>query len=94
MIFEDIIWFDKVVDKIAWKHKIIPAEVEGVLTDRSTKHFFVEKGKIENENLYNALGRTESGRYLSIFYIKKLGNRALIITARDMNKTEKKRYGK
>ena len=80
MIFEDIIWLDKVVDKIAWKHQIVPAEVEEVLTDKSTKNFFVEKGKIEDESLYNAIGRTESGRYLSIFYIKKLGNRALIIT--------------
>jgi hypothetical protein len=43
---------------------------------------------------YNALGRTESGRYLSVFFIRKLGNKALIITARDMNTRERKRYEK
>jgi len=53
-----------------------------------------ESGKVEGEDLYNALGRTESGRYLSVFFIRKLGNKALIITARDMNTRERKRYEK
>ncbi len=51
-------------------------------------------GKVEGEDLYNALGKTEEGRYLSIFFIKKLGNKVLIITARDMNQRERKRYEK
>lgn len=58
------------------------------------KIFWTEKGKVEGEHLYNALGRTESGRYLSVFFIRKLGNRALIVTARGMNRSEKGRYGK
>jgi predicted NBD/HSP70 family sugar kinase len=41
-----------------------------------------------------ALGRTESGRCLSVFFIRKLGNKALIITARDMNTRERRRYEK
>ena len=53
-----------------------------------------EDGKVEGEHLYNALGRTSGGRHLSIFFIKKLNNKALIITARDMNNIERKRYGK
>jgi len=44
--------------------------------------------------LYNVLGKTKEGRYLSIFFIKKLGNMALIITARDMNQRERRRYEK
>lgn len=51
-------------------------------------------GKVEGEHLYNALGRTNSGRYLSIFFIEKLNNKALIVTARDMNNNEKKKYEK
>jgi uncharacterized DUF497 family protein len=43
---------------------------------------------------HNALGRTEAGRYLSVFFIRILGNKALIITARDMNRNERKRYEK
>ena len=56
--------------------------------------FRKEKGKVEGEHLYNALGKTEAGRFLSVFFIKKFGNKALIVTERDMNKSERKRYGK
>ena len=68
-------------------------EVEEVLTGKP-RIFKKELGKVEGEDLYNALGRTENGRYLSVFFIKKLGNRALIITARDMDRNERRRYEK
>lgn len=90
---EDIIWFDTIAEKLAWKHNILTSEVEEVLTG-SCRIFKKETGKVEGEHLYNALGKTGSGRYLSIFFIKKLKNKALIITARDMNKAERKRYEK
>jgi hypothetical protein len=57
------------------------------------KVFRKEKGKVEGEHLYNALGKTEAGRFLSVFFVRKLGNKALIVTARDMNTSERKRYG-
>ena len=44
--------------------------------------------------MYNALGTTESGRHLSVFFIHKLTNDALILSARDMDKKERRRYGK
>jgi len=90
-IIYDIIWLDAIVEKLAWKHKVLPSEVEEVLTG-NYKIFRRESGKIEGENVYNALGRTNQGRFLSIFFIKKLNSRILIITAREMNKNEKKRY--
>ncbi len=68
-------------------------EVEEVLTG-NCRIFKRESGNIEGEDLYNALGRAESGRYLSVFFIRKLNNKALIITARDMNKRERIRYEK
>jgi len=43
-------------------------------------------------DLTHALGKTETGRYLSVFFIRKLDNRALIVTARDMNNNERRRY--
>ena len=92
-IIEDIIWLDRIVEKLAWKHNILPSEVEEVLSG-GCKIFRKEKGKVEGEHLYNALGRTESGRYLSVFFIRKLGNKALIVTARGMNRNERGRYGK
>jgi uncharacterized DUF497 family protein len=81
------------VEKLAWKHGVLPYEVEEILTGKC-RIFKRESGKIEGEDLYNALGRTKSGRYLSVFFIKKLTNKALIVTARDMNKRERSRYEK
>jgi uncharacterized DUF497 family protein len=90
---DDIIWLDRIVDKLAWKHNILPSEMEEVLGGEC-RIFRKEKGKVEGEHLYNALGGTEAGRLLSIFFIRKLGSKALIVTARDMNDSERKRYGK
>jgi len=93
IIINDIIWLDSIVEKIAWKHGILPHEVEEVLSV-NFRLFKRESGNIEGEDLYNALGKTEAGRYLSVFFIKKLNNKALIITARDMNDRERRRYEK
>lgn len=92
-VIKDIIWLNKIVEKLAWKHNIVPLEVEEVLRG-SCRIFKKERGKVEGEHLYNALGRTKAGRYLSVFFIKKLRNNALIITARDMNERERRRYEK
>ena len=72
---------------------MLPHEVEEVLSG-NCRIFKREIGKVEGEDLYNALGRTEGGRYLSVFFIRKLTNKALIITAREMNKYERRRYEK
>ena len=58
------------------------------------QNFPKRKSKVEGEHLYNALGKTDSGRYLSVSFIRKLGNKALIVTARDMNRNERGRYCK
>ena len=92
-IIDDIIWLDRIVEKLAWKHNVLPSEVEQTLNG-NCRIFRKEKGKVEGEHLYNALGKTESGRFLSVFFVRKISNKALIITARDMNKSERKRYEK
>lgn len=92
-VIDDIIWLDAIIEKITWKHQVLPSEVEEVFTGQC-RIFKKESGKVEGEHLYNALGRTRDGRYLSVFFIKKLDNKALIITARDMNKNERKKYEK
>lgn len=93
LLIDDIVWLDTIIDKLAWKHAVFTHEVEEILSGKC-KIFKKEDGDIEGEDLYNALGRTDSGRYLSIFFIKKLNNKALIITAREMNKNERRRYEK
>ncbi len=91
MVIEEIIWFEAIVDKLAWKHNVLPKEVEETLAG-NCRIFRKEKGKVEGEDLYNALGQTASGRYLSVFFIRKLNRNALIVTARDMTEQERKRY--
>jgi uncharacterized DUF497 family protein len=68
-------------------------EVEEVFK-HPPRYRFIESGDIENENLYTALGRTEAGRYLIIFFVHKSTGEALVISARDMTQKEKKSYGK
>jgi len=55
---------------------------------------FAEKGVVENEDVYAALGRTYAGRYLAVFFVYKPGTAtAIIISARNMTPKERKRYG-
>ncbi|MBI5969556.1 MAG: BrnT family toxin [Deltaproteobacteria bacterium] len=90
-VIDDIIWLETVVEKLAWKHNVLTSEAEEVLVG-DCRIFKKENGKVEGEHLYNALGKTTGGRYLSVFFIRKLDNKALIVTARDMNRRERNRY--
>lgn len=93
MRIEGIIWLRQVVDKLALKHQVEPEEVEQTLTNKP-KIRFVEKGERKREDVYMALGRTDSGRYLSILFIYKRTKEALVLSARDMARKERKIYGK
>jgi len=89
----EIIWLDPVVAKLAWKHAVLPNEVEEVLKGRC-RIFRWESGTVEGEDLYNALGETKAGRRLSVFFVRKAVSKALIVTAREMNQRERKRHEK
>jgi uncharacterized protein len=93
MNIEGIIWLRNIVDKLAFKHHVETYEVEEVLAGRA-KFRFVEKGDRENEDIYMALGQTDSGRYLAILFIHKRTKEALILSARDMAEKERKLYGR
>ena len=88
-----IIWLQKIVDKLVSKHHIIKEEVEQVFGN-SPQYRFLEHGEIEGEDIYAAYGRTDAGRYVTIIFIQKFKSRVLIISARDMDKKERKQYGK
>jgi hypothetical protein len=81
------------VDKLAVKHQVEPYEVEAIFDNRPQIRF-VEKGEREGENVYLALGQTDAGRYLSVFFIYKLTQEALVLSARDMARKERRRYGR
>ena len=93
MKINGIIWLESVIDKLLWKHHVTTDEVEEVF-NRSPRHRFLEKGDVEGEDLYSALGRTEAGRYLTVYFLHKSTGEALIISARDMKKKERRLYGK
>ena len=93
MRIEGILWLRSVVDKLVFKHKVEVHEVEEVFSD-NPKFRFVEKGVRKGEDVYLALGITGSGRYLSVLFVYKQMGDALILSARDMAKKERKQYGK
>ena len=88
-----IIWREDVIDKLARKHNVTTDEVEEVL--RVARRFrFIETGDVEGEDLYAALSQTAAGRYLIVYFVYKTTGDALIISARNMTKKEKKSYAK
>lgn len=84
---------DAVIDKLSEKHSVDLSEVIEVLQSKATFRF-VEKGHRRGENVYAALGQSEAGRYMIVFFILKVGNRALILSARDMTSSERRRHEK
>lgn len=91
MYIDDFIWLSNVVDKLATKHGVTPEEVEEVFFHQP-RFRFVESGHREGEDVYAALGQTDAGRYLIVFFVRKPGNRALILSARDMDEKERRLY--
>lgn len=88
-----LIWLEEIVEKVARKHSVSREVVRQVIMN--SKHFrFVEKGHRAGENVYSALGQTEAGRYLTVFFVYKKREQALILSARDMTNAERIRYDK
>ena len=91
MYIDDFIWLPDLAEKIAVKHHVSEEETEEVFFNRPY-YRFVEYGYEKGEDVYSASGQTDSGRYLIVFFINKPENTALILSARDMDKKERKRY--
>ncbi len=91
MIIYEIIWKQKFVDKLASKHRVSIEEAEEVLGGKPLIRK-VGRGRIKGENVYAAYAQTNTGRFLIVFFINKEGNRALPISARDMDSSERRYY--
>ncbi len=91
MNIDDFIWLPTIVDKLESKHGVMPDEVEEVFFNKP-RFRFVETGLRAGEDVYSASGRTSGGRYLIVFFIRKESDYALIISARDMDRMERRRY--
>ncbi len=53
---------------------------------------YKEAGYKAGENVYAAFGRTNDGRFLSVFFVYTQDKRAIIVSARDMSEKERKKY--
>lgn len=93
MKIKECLWLDKFVDKIIRKHNVSLEEVEHVLSKDPVIQR-LEGGHVKGEDLFIGFGRTDAGRYLSILFVLKKDKRALVISARDMTKRERRKYGK
>lgn len=93
MEVREIIWLDTFVEKLWRKHRVRVDEVEEVLSEQLQVRR-VARGDVAGEDVCSAMGQTEGGRYLTVFFVLKAGARALVISARDMNPKERRQYAK
>lgn len=91
MFIDDFIWLHDILYKNSSKHGVNQDEVEEVFFNKP-RFRFVEKGIRINEDVYSASGLTDSGRYLIVFFIYKRNNKALILSAREMDHKERRIY--
>jgi len=89
----DFIWLEEIVEKLEVKHGVIPEEVEEIFANRP-RITRMERGRFQGEDVYRALGQTNAGRYLAAFFIHKRTDDALILSARDMDRKERKAYAR
>ncbi len=91
MQLREIIWRDTFVDKLEAKHGVGTDEVEQVLFAKPHVRK-AQKGRVKGEDLYAAYGRTDGGRFLIVFFIRKRERAALPISAREMTNSERRYY--
>jgi uncharacterized DUF497 family protein len=89
----ECLWKQRFIEKLESKHGVSTHEVEEVFGNRP-RVSLVEKGDVQGENLYRALGQTDAGRHMVVFFIYKGRGRALPISARNMDAKERKSYAR
>jgi len=92
-LIKGFIWPAHIIEKCLAKHGVSPDEAEEAFSNYPRFKFW-ENGDVAGEDFFQCLGRSDAGRYLTVFFIFKMTGEALIISARDMDAKEKKRYGK
>jgi len=94
MHIDYIVCPENIEDKIISKHNVTVREVRKLLLSKPRIRF-AEKGHIAGNDVYVAFGQTFGGRYLRAYFVYKPERAtAIIISARDMSKRERKAYGR
>lgn len=78
-------------DKIEVQHAIAWSEVDEVFETAPHVELIVASDQY-GEPRYAALGQTDAGRYLYVVFVPIEGTRAKVITAREMDNSERRRY--
>jgi len=89
----EIIWLPVVEDKLASKHRLSTDEAEEAFASNPLITF-IERGRVQGEDVYAAWGRTDAGRYVVAFFIWKLAGDALVLSAGDMTDKERRYYAR
>ena len=55
MYIDEFIWLPDIIEKLAVKHQVTPEEIEDVFFNRPMIRFH-EKGHVQGEDTYTALG--------------------------------------
>lgn len=88
-----LVWTDENIEHIA-RHQVTPEEVEEVCFSEQAP--LVRRGRGSqrrgSRRLYYILGQTESGRYLFIVLRLLEKGDGWVVTARDMDSSERKMY--
>jgi uncharacterized DUF497 family protein len=84
-------WSEEIASSLQRKHNIDRDEVESLISG-NPKFRFVEKGYRPDGDVYAALGQTEAGRYLIVFFSHIQEGHARILCARDMKRAERQKY--
>ncbi len=88
-----IVWYRNFEEKIWNKHHVTVDEVEEALQNRKRVRR-AGRGHVRGEDVYLALGQTDAGRYLAVFFVYKKSHDAIVISARDMDAKERREYGR
>ncbi len=91
MRIREIIWKQRFVAKLLAKHGVSTDEAEEVLYAKNVSRK-VGRGRVRGQDVYAAFAQTQSGRYLVLIFINKGHGVALPISARDMDRSERKYY--
>lgn len=85
---DELLW-DEWNEEHIQTHGVEPHEVEEVVFDPGS---VVLRTRGRRQRRYIALGLTEAGRYLLVVLEPITGNRGYVITARDMDDDERRRF--
>ncbi len=91
MRIREVIWKQRFVEKLSAKHGVSVEEAEDALQSRNLIRR-VARGRVKGQDLYAAFAQTQGGRYLVVIFIHKGRGTALPISARDMDRSERKYY--